>query len=153
MEETGVSEGKIKTIHSNSVCIVSKIKIRINRLTDAIKLFSDGPVDEIDENNMNLKCYMYCLLRAFENYEVSHDFDEFDFFTSEETEILIDMMEKCDSYEYNERDDEKCEYAFQLSKCWKMANPEVCSYVNVKHFQTTSVLPFFSLFFQYYFLL
>lgn len=109
-------------------------------IADAIKQFSDGPVDEIDENNENLKCYMHCLFHSFENYEESHEFDEFDYFTHEEIEILSDMGEKCDSYEYDEggkceKCDGRCEFAFQLSKCWKMANPEVCTYV-----LTTSII-------------
>lgn len=100
-------------------------------LADAIKQFSDGPVDEIDENNMNLKCYMHCMFHSFVHYDESHEYDESDLFTHEETEILIDMGEKCDSYEYErgegcEKCDARCELAFQLSKCWKMANPEVC---------------------------
>lgn len=82
-------------------------------------------MDEIDDNNMNLKCYMYCLFHTFEHYEETHNIDEFDFFTNEEVEILLEMSDKCESYEYNEQHDEKCEYAFKLNKCWKMANPEV----------------------------
>lgn len=119
---------------------------------DAIKQFSDGPVEEIDENNQNLKCYMYCLYHTFEHYEESHDFDELDFFTPEEVDTLLDMGDKCESYEYNEQKNEKCEYAFQLSKCWKMANPEV----NLKSGRKPRLLHdflSFSTYFQYYFLL
>lgn len=72
---------------------------------------------------------MYCLFHTFENYEESHDIDEFDFFTSDEVDILLEMANKCDSYEFNEQHDEKCEYAFQLNKCWKLANPEVSIYI------------------------
>lgn len=93
--------------------------------TDAIKHFSDCPVEEIDENDANLKCYTHCLYQSFENYELSHEIDEFDFFTDEEVEVLMEMGKKCDDYEYNVDHENKCEYAFKLSKCWKMANPEV----------------------------
>lgn len=92
---------------------------------EAITHFSDCHVDDINENDEKLKCYMHCLFHKFEHYELSREVDELDFFTTDEVTILLDMGEKCENFEYNNEHDEKCEYAFKLNKCWKFVNPEV----------------------------
>lgn len=94
---------------------------------DAVKQFSDGPVEEIDENNTNLKCFMHCMFHTdIESHEEAFDSDEMDLFTDEEYDIWLEMIEKCHPSSNDTMENEHtCESAFKFNKCLKLANPEV----------------------------
>lgn len=80
-----------------------------------------------------------------ENYDFEGMFETNEsFFTEKEEEILIEMEEKCESYDYELLKKGKCEYAYQLNKCWKLVNPEVSDGANVFFFLLFDILFLFS---------
>lgn len=93
---------------------------------EAIKQFSDGPTEEIDGNNRNLKCYMNCLIHESENYNGTRGINELNFFTPEDYAYLFQMVLNCQHLFDGQTD--HCEMAFRIYSCMKMANPEVNSY-------------------------
>lgn len=91
-----------------------------------VRKFSDGPVEDIDDDNQELKCYLHCVFETLEIYDLEKMFEgETKLFTDEEIAVLEDMEAKCQPYDYEMLKKEQCEYAYELNKCWKLANPEV----------------------------
>lgn len=149
IKESGVSEG----IPSTFSFIQFGRTNRIDLFSADIDKFSDGSVEDIDENNSHLKCYMYCQIEEFSKDDVSYEvqeIDEIEFFTDEEMEILIAMYERCEE-QLNINHPNNCEMAFQMNKCAKLANPEVSP--SFYRCICRADLSFYLFSLQYYFLL
>lgn len=75
---------------------------------------------------------MYCFLHELEHIDVKKEEEMVEqILTDEQGEILINMLEKCEDLEFSDNVDfDLCDYAFQLEKCWKKADPEVCEQIN-----------------------
>lgn len=71
---------------------------------------------------------MYCFLHEFEHIDVKNEEKLVEeILTVEQAEILFNMVDKCEDYEFSESPDfDLCDYAFELEKCWKKADPLVC---------------------------
>lgn len=93
-------------------------------IAEAIKTFSDGPLDATNEKDSNLKCYMRCFYTDLLKYEWSHEADVEQWFTEAEIDALLAMDDQCAHLSY-ETDDETCESAYIVVKCFKEANPAV----------------------------
>lgn len=68
-------------------------------------------------------------MHEIEHYDFSDEVDRFrviDLLTDDENNILMNMVDKCENLEFaKDPDFDACDYAFELEKCWKIADPEV----------------------------
>lgn len=80
---------------------------------------------EMDDDR--LKCYMYCFLHEFEHLDVENEEKlVFEVLTDDQAEVLFKMVDKCEDYEFSsDQNFDLCDYAFELEKCWKKADPTV----------------------------
>lgn len=68
-------------------------------------------------------------MHEIEHYDFSDEVDRvFDLLSDEENAILLNMVDKCEDFEFSKDSDQNfdaCDYAFELEKCWKKVDPEV----------------------------
>lgn len=85
--------------------------------------FSDGELSTKHDNNEKLKCYMFCILHALGEVEfTSEEYDGLDDIPDEIYEKLEELFNQCEDI----GGDSDCEFAYNLNKCWKQYDPQVC---------------------------
>lgn len=114
--------------------------------TAAIKEFSDGEIVEGDEA---LKCYMSCMFHEMQvvddNGNVHLELVQDAFGDDDEMHlILLNMGKRC----LYPKGDSLCEKAFWLNKCWKNADPKVCTLWNIYELNSYREIIYFLLFYS-----
>ncbi|XP_031617959.1 general odorant-binding protein 83a-like [Contarinia nasturtii] len=93
---------------------------------EVIQDFVQADISQIEDVDNRLKCYMYCFLHEVEHFDFSEQVDRVsDLLTDDENDILVSMIDKCESLEYSKDPKfDACDYAFELEKCWKKFDPK-----------------------------
>ena len=93
----------------------------IMSFAEDIERFSDGEIDDVDDSNENLKCYMLCMFVKLEKFEASLEVEIFDWFSDDIFEVVLNMTKQCSNVD----GETQCDFAYNLNKCWKRADPVV----------------------------